>query len=120
MWDRNRQLVGIGHIVLASCGILAATIVFVVLSLGGAISGDPLAIQVTGGVASVVAGILVLSSLPGLIGGVGVLRGSEWAKYLTVVVSVLNILAIPLGTAVGGYTLWAFFADRKSVGAQHS
>lgn len=44
--------------------------------------------------------------IPWLVGGVGLLKGREWGRTMLVVLSFVALLVIPVGTAVGGYTLW--------------
>jgi len=48
----------------------------------------------------------VLFFLPGLIGGVGLLRGKAWARAIIIVLSFLIVLLFPVGTALGGFGLW--------------
>jgi hypothetical protein len=42
----------------------------------------------------------------GLLAGWGLLEGQPWARMLAIVLSFLNLLHIPFGTALGIYTLW--------------
>ena len=48
----------------------------------------------------------LLVFLPGVIGGVYLLRRQSWARILLIVVGVLNLPGLPLGTALGIYTIW--------------
>ena len=65
---------------------------------------------------------LVLA-IPGLIAGIGLLSFKPWARILTIVLSVLELLHFPFGTALGVYGLWALlspegtalFEDRRYV-----
>jgi hypothetical protein len=50
--------------------------------------------------------IAIALSLPGLIGGVGLLLYQPWARTVTIVVSLLELMNIPFGTALGVYGLW--------------
>jgi len=34
-------------------------------------------------------------------------RGRAWARYCVIVVSVMNLFSVPIGTALGIYSLWA-------------
>lgn len=52
-----------------------------------------------------VVGLVLLPGLPGFIGGIGVIRRRWWARWVVVVCSVFNLLAFPLGTALGAYSL---------------
>jgi hypothetical protein len=52
------------------------------------------------------AAFLLLLSLPGFIGGIGLLRRRPWSKVLTLIVAMLSLANFPLGTALGLYTVW--------------
>jgi hypothetical protein len=55
--------------------------------------------------------VITLVSVPTLIGGIGLLKYREWARILTIVMSALNLLQIPLGTALGVYGIWVLTKD---------
>jgi len=46
-----------------------------------------------------------------LIAGIGLLQFRPWAQPVTIAVSILNLIHIPFGTAVGIYGLWVLFQD---------
>ena len=50
--------------------------------------------------------ILVIKSAAGLIAGWGLLQRESWARILALVVGFIALLHVPLGTALGIYTLW--------------
>ena len=60
----------------------------------------------TTAVATVGGGFLVLSGAVNLIAGIGLLKFKSRARILALILAVLNLLAIPIGTALGIYTLW--------------
>jgi hypothetical protein len=45
-------------------------------------------------------------SLPGLVGGFGLLQFKPWARMLVIILSVFELLSVPFGTAIGIYGLW--------------
>ena len=49
-------------------------------------------------------------SLPGIIGGVGLLKRHPWARILTIVLSVLHLINVPFGTLLSLYGLWVLMA----------
>jgi hypothetical protein len=51
------------------------------------------------------ASFLALLGVPKIIGGIGLLKGQEWARILILVVSFLSLLNIPFGTALGVYSI---------------
>ena len=65
-----------------------------------------MAIPILGAVGGFLAVIILIFSIPGLLAGWGLLHYEEWARILTIVLSVLNLFAFPFGTALGVYGLW--------------
>ena len=60
----------------------------------------------------VIVGIgLLLISAAGIIGAIGVLQKKEWGRIILLIVSFLNLLHFPIGTALGIYTIWALMKD---------
>ncbi len=53
--------------------------------------------------------LIALLALPGIIGGIGVLKRKGWARIVAIIVGILNLFNIPVGTALGIYTLWVLF-----------
>jgi len=60
---------------------------------------------------SLIAAFIILVSAVGIIGGMGVLKKKRWARIVLLVVSFFNLLRIPLGTALGVYSLWVLMND---------
>lgn len=108
------RILGYLHIVLGALGILGAVAVLVVFGgiagiVGLASNHDPdalVAVPVLGILGAVIAIFVLLLSLPGLIAGAGLLRFRPWARMLTIVLSALNLLNVPIGTALGVYGFW--------------
>jgi hypothetical protein len=61
---------------------------------------------VLGGVGAFLFAVMLALAVPGLIAGIGLLRMRPWARILTIVVSALELLSFPVGTALGVYGLW--------------
>ncbi|HSR50771.1 MAG TPA: hypothetical protein VLV83_08065 [Acidobacteriota bacterium] len=49
---------------------------------------------------------MAVLSLPSLLVGIGLLKWRTWGRILGIVISLLNLLNFPLGTALGVYGLW--------------
>ena len=92
-------------------GILAAVIVYTVLHSVMQIADEPEATHVLSIVARWVSLFLLLVSIPGLIGGIGLFMKKSWARILVLIISVLDLLNIPIGTAVAVYTIWVLVQD---------
>jgi hypothetical protein len=48
---------------------------------------------------------MVLLGFPGLLAGYGLLKRKPWARYLALILGVLELVNFPVGTAIGVYTL---------------
>jgi hypothetical protein len=44
--------------------------------------------------------------IPGFVGGVGLLFLQPWARVLIIVLSLMELLFVPIGTVLGGFGLW--------------
>lgn len=97
------------HIAMGILQLLFVGVICLFLVGGGAISGDLQAAAITGVVGMVLIGFFTVISLPGIIGGVGLLKFRNWARILTIVISVLNLFNFPFGTILGAYSLWVLF-----------
>lgn len=63
------------------------------------------------GVAAVILLFLIIVSAAGIIGGIGLLNKKRWARILVLVLSFLNLIHFPLGTALGVYGIWVLMKD---------
>jgi hypothetical protein len=50
--------------------------------------------------------ILLFFSTLGVIGGIGLFSYKPWARIMVMIVSAMNCLNVPVGTAKGIYSLW--------------
>ena len=105
--DSHVKTAAILRIVLGIPGIIAALIVLITIGGGGLLSLDPTAIAITSTVAILISTLLLGLHLPGLIAGIFVLRGHEWARTLLLIVSFFSVLDFPFGTTIGVYSIWA-------------
>ena len=104
-------VVGALHIGFGALGMLIALIVFLAVVGGGLLSGDEDAIAITSVVGTVIAFFFALLSIPGIIGGIGMLKYQPWARILVMILAVFNLVNIPIGTAVGVYTIWVLMQE---------
>jgi len=105
--EKHITILGALYIAFGALGALMALIVFAAIVGGGLMSRDMEAVAITAGVGTVVAIFLLLLSLPGIIGGFGLLKRKSWSRILVMILACLNLLNIPFGTALGIYSLWA-------------
>ncbi len=58
-----------------------------------------------------VAVLIIIISLLGIIGAIGVLRRKEWGRILLLVISFFNLARVPLGTILGAYSIWVLLSN---------
>ena len=105
--DRHISILGMLFVIYHALGLLAGLGLFALLSGIGLFSGD---LQAAGILTIIGTGLglfLVVVSLPGFIAGVGLLQRKSWSRILALIVGFLNLFNVPIGTALGVYTIWA-------------
>ena len=121
--DKHKKILAILNIVWGSFGLIGC---LTIIAVFGGILGfiqvathhdteARLAVPFLGIIAVFVAGILLLTSLPAVIAGIGLLKTASWARTLTLIVSVMHLIHLPFGTALGVYGLWVLLSEEKSV-----
>ena len=60
---------------------------------------------------SFAAAVVAMLAIPGLIAGYGLLKFRPWARILTIVLSVFELIHFPYGTALGVYGLWVLLSS---------
>lgn len=103
--DKHRKALGILYVVFSALLALAGLGVFAAFVLGALSSTDEDA-RIVLGLGGALAAFLLLLSLPGFIGGIGLLRRRAWSKALTLIVAALSLPNFPIGTALGLYAIW--------------
>jgi hypothetical protein len=99
------------NVVMGALGVLLALLVFAgasaipaILEASRADVDVPVAILEL--IITVVVGFILLMSLPCLVLGWGLYNFRPWARILGIVLSALNLLNIPFGTALSLYAFW--------------
>jgi len=111
--EKHVNVLGILYIVFNVLGLLIAMIVFWALIGPGIIAGDPEAFAILSIIALVICSILIILSIPGIIGGIALLKWKPWARILVLILGFLNLIDIPFGTALGIYTIWVLMKDES-------
>jgi hypothetical protein len=100
------KIIGILWIVFGAMSLLAAALLFTLLM---GVSFIPDIESPASGILRFIGfflgSFLALLGLPKIIGGWGLLKGQEWGRILTLIVSFLSLLNIPFGTALGIYSI---------------
>ena len=116
--EQHVKILGVLYIVLGTMGIMAALICLMVFGGAAGIVGivaqeEPdarIAVPILGAFAVGLFLFLLVLSVPGIIAGVGLIQLRPWARIVTVILSALNLMNIPIGTLVGAYGLWVMLS----------
>ena len=111
------KIVAILHIIFSSMIILVGLIVLLIFGglasmVGSAAqSHDALiAVPIVGSIGGIICVVFLVLGLPGIIAGIGMLQFRPWGRILGIVISALDLIHIPFGTALGIYGLWALLS----------
>lgn len=111
--NQKINLVAYLHIAYGVFMLLMGVIAVLFIVGGGIISGDSNAILVTSTVSFFVVAVLVILAAPSILGGWGLLRRLEWARVLVIILSFFHLFSVPIGTALGVYSLYVLFQDES-------
>jgi len=109
--DTHVRVAAILHIVMAAFALLVLAVVGAMVGAFGAF-GTSIGVQrevaeFVGGVGMILILGFVVIVVTEIVGAALLLRGSESGRIITIVFSGLALLNIPIGTAIGAYSLWA-------------
>ncbi|MGM0665891.1 MAG: hypothetical protein ACQETA_01095 [Bacteroidota bacterium] len=109
---KHVSVVGILHIVFAVLGLFVAVLILFGISIAlSYVQGDEMAVAVLRTVMISLTGVISVVSVLSIIGGIGLFSYAEWARVLIIIMSAINCLNIPIGTAKGVYSIWVLLQD---------
>ncbi|MDX2429317.1 MAG: hypothetical protein QNK35_00195 [Bacteroides sp.] len=111
MEQRNMKqhvtFVGAIHIGFGILGLLGALTVFIIFNFAqGFVDAEPLAGEILNFLGGTISLLIMFFASLGIIGGIGLFSYKPWARILVMIVSAVNCLNIPIGTAKGVYSIW--------------
>jgi hypothetical protein len=109
--DTHARVAAVLHIVLACFSLMVLLAIAAVIGAFGALGPswgvDREIATWVGGIGMMVVALFAFTAVTELVGAVMLLRGSDFGRVMTLVFSGLQLFNIPIGTAVGAYSLWA-------------
>jgi hypothetical protein len=113
--EKHVNLLGILFIVFGAMGVIGAFVFFLLIVGGGIFSGtyagEPRVLYLAGTFGIMITGIILITTLPAIIAGWGLLKFKPWSRILALIVGIINIPGVPFGTALGIYALWVLLKD---------
>ena len=110
--ERHVPILGWLHVAGGVLFVVTGLFIFTFFTGIGVASGEAEAMRILGIIGFSVGSFLIVMGLPGLAAGYGLLKRKPWARMLTLVLGILNLINFPLGTIMGVYTLWVLLDDR--------
>jgi hypothetical protein len=101
------SFVGALHIGFGILGLMGALAIFFGFQfLYELVDHEPIADKVLSFIGNSIALMLLFFSSLGIIGGIGLFTFRPWSRILVMIVSAINCLNVPVGTAKGIYSIW--------------
>ena len=117
--QKHINLVGALHIGLGVTGVLGACFLFVIMLAPGIlvnmIADENIPLLVLSTIGTLLSVFILLISIPGIVGGIALVKGESWARIFMLVLSVLILFNIPIGTAIGAYSIWALSQNEDQI-----
>jgi hypothetical protein len=117
--DIHFKVLGWLYLVFGCLGIIGAILVFGFFSfLGRGFSHLDLPelpfglLPFASGLGVLIAGLVLLLSLPSVMAGYGLLNYRTWARMLAIVLRAVNLIHLPFGTLLGIYGLWVLLSEK--------
>ncbi len=104
--EKHINVVAALQIGLSIFNLLIAFLIFTVLKLVGGFVDDANGATILSLIADILAIVFIVISIPGILAGIGIYKRKEWARVLTLILSVIEIFSFPFGTAIGIYSIW--------------
>jgi hypothetical protein len=99
--------VGALHIGFGILGLISALVIYILFNFASTfVEYEPVAITVLNLLGRGIPILIVFFSSFGIIGGIGLFSYAAWARILVLIISAINCLNIPIGTAKGIYSIW--------------
>jgi len=105
--QKNINIVAALQIGLSIFNLLVAFVIFSILKVVGGFVDDTNGSTIISLVADILAIVFIVISLPGIFAGMGLYKRKEWARILTIILSVIELFSFPFGTAIGIFSIWA-------------
>lgn len=105
--EKHVNVIAALQIGLSILRLIVVVIVFAVLHFASDFVNNDEAELVLSIIANVIMVVSLVLSLPGILAGIGLFKRKEWARILTLILAVLELVNFPIGTAIGVYSIWA-------------
>jgi hypothetical protein len=105
--QKNINIVAALQIGLSIFNLLIALIIFCVLKLVGGFFDNAQGSMALSLISNIIVAVFLLISIPGILAGLGLYKRKEWARIVTIILSIFELFSFPVGTAIAIFSIWA-------------
>jgi hypothetical protein len=117
--DTHKKVLGIIYIITSVLMIIIALAIRMVMEVifEFAFADDPEFRRIPDFVLSLITiipiVIIMVSSIPTLIAGIGLVTRQSWATLFALIMGCLKLISVPIGTAIGIYAIWIYSEEQR-------
>jgi len=105
-YKTHQKILGAIFIAYGVINLIGGITLLATLNIVNIFVDEPEVLQIVAIFSRLIGGILVVTSIPAIIAGIGSLQEKYWSRNLCLVVGIIYLLFIPIGTVIGIYTIW--------------
>ncbi|TKG88613.1 hypothetical protein EYV94_26795 [Puteibacter caeruleilacunae] len=111
--DKHISAVAYIHMGLAILGVVFGGLLMFIL-FGTSLIANALPATIALNLIAIIIGIFVVfKNMVTIVGAIGLLSRKNWGRIMILVISALDILCIPVGTAIGVYSFWTLLNEES-------
>jgi hypothetical protein len=107
--EQHIKILGILFIISGTLSIIFGMAIVAIFFGSGLICGDERLLAILTIIGTFAASFSIVTGVPEIIGGWGLLNRKSWSRILIIIMSIINLVGFPIGTALGIYGLWVLF-----------
>jgi hypothetical protein len=104
--EKHLTAVAALQIGMSILGLFIVAFIFIFLTGLGTIVDDPEALFILWAILPGIGFVVGILCVLGIIGGIGLFARRNWARILVLILSAIDLVNFPLGTALGIYSIW--------------
>jgi membrane-associated phospholipid phosphatase len=107
--EQHIKILGILFIISGVLSIMFGMVIVGIFFGSGILTGDEEVLAALSIIGTFIASFSFVTGIPEIIGGWGLLNKKSWSRILIIIMSIINLVGFPIGTALGIYGLWVLF-----------
>lgn len=105
-YKTHQKILGAIFISYGVINLIGGITLLATLNIVNIFVDEPEVVQIVAIFSRLIGGILVATSIPAIIAGIGSLQEKNWSRNLGLVTGIIYLLFIPIGTVIGIYSIW--------------